>query len=160
MSPSPLIEISRASSDDAPAILDLQRLAYRSEAALYDDWSLPPLKQTLASLIEEIGALVFLKATQEGRVIGSVRASLCAAGCEVGRLIVHPEHQGRGLGRRLMHAIESQCNAARYELFTGSRSERNLRLYESLGYRTFRSEAIAPHLTLVFMEKDAAGGKP
>ena len=48
------IEITRASAADANEILSLQKLAYRSEAEIYDDWTLPPLHQTL----EEITALI------------------------------------------------------------------------------------------------------
>ena len=149
----PNVEIVRASAEDASTILDLQLLAYQSEAALYNDWSLPPLQQTLADLIGEFATTVFLKACIEGTLIGSVRAKPCGTGCEIGRLIVHPDHQRRGLGRRLMYAIESLCNSTRYELFTGARSEGNIRLYESLGYRAFRTLAVAPHVTLVYMEK-------
>jgi hypothetical protein len=38
-------------------------------------------------------------------------------------------------------------------LFTGSRSEGNIRFYEKLGYRVFRSEQLSPRVKLVFMEK-------
>lgn len=39
-----------AVSEDAAAILALQKLAYQSEARLYDDYSLPPLTQTLPEM--------------------------------------------------------------------------------------------------------------
>jgi hypothetical protein len=38
-----MTEISPAAVDDAEAILALQRLAYQSEAAIYDDFTIPPL---------------------------------------------------------------------------------------------------------------------
>ena len=44
------MEIVSAALDDAEAILALQRLAYQTEAALYDDFTLPPLIETLAEL--------------------------------------------------------------------------------------------------------------
>jgi len=147
------IDIARATTKDATAILALQRLAYQSEAALYNDWSIPPLTQTSSELSDEFETTVFLKASDDGTIVGSVRAKRSGVGCEIGRLIVHPDYQGRGIGRRLMHAIEAEVCAARYELFTGARSERSIRLYASLGYRTFRTQIVAPHLTLVFMEK-------
>ena len=43
--------------------------------------------------------------------------------------------------------------AERFELFTGARSEGNIRLYEALGYRTFRRQDVSAHVTLVYMEK-------
>jgi RimJ/RimL family protein N-acetyltransferase len=41
----------------------------------------------------------------------------------------------------------------RFELFTGHLSERNIRLYEKLGFRKFRQERVNDRLELVFMEK-------
>lgn len=35
------IKIVRANIDDAPEILELQKLAYQKEAILYDDWTIP-----------------------------------------------------------------------------------------------------------------------
>ena len=53
-----------------------------------------------------------------------------------------------------MTAIEDSFGAARrFELFTGERSERNLHLYQKLGYRSFRSERLNERVTLVFLEK-------
>jgi hypothetical protein len=53
-----------------------------------------------------------------------------------------------------MRHIEAAFPQARvFELFTGSRSEGNLRLYERLGYTRTREKVVSPTVTLVFMEK-------
>ena len=39
--------------DDAEAILALQKLAYASEARRYDDWTIPPLVETLDSVRQQ-----------------------------------------------------------------------------------------------------------
>jgi ribosomal protein S18 acetylase RimI-like enzyme len=146
--------IERASADDAPAILALQKLAYQSEARLYDDWNLPPLTQTLDSLRAEFDAARVLKALDGDRIVGAVRAREAAGNCHVGRLVVSPELQGRGIGTRLLRAIEAEFPKVDcFELFTGSRSEANIRLYERLGYRRSRQQALSPSLTLQFLEK-------
>ncbi len=148
--------IERATVADAPEILALQKLAYESEARLYQDWSLPPLVQTLDSMRSDIENMVVLKARDGGEFVGSVRARLANDVCHVGRLIVRPQRQGGGIGTRLMRAIERQREFAqtrRFELFTGSRSEGNIRLYERLGYRRAREQALSSGLALVFMEK-------
>jgi len=150
----PRFRIERASLDDAPAILELQKLAYQSEARLYDDWKLPPLTQTLVALREEFAASVTLKATEVGRLVGSVRAREANGVCQVGRLIVHPEQQGHGVGTMLLRHIEAEFpGASSFELFTGSRSEGNLRLYERLGYLRNREQVLSQSVTLVFLEK-------
>jgi GNAT superfamily N-acetyltransferase len=148
------IRVERADVADAAAILELQKLAYRSEAELYGDWSLPPLTQTLDSLREEIADSVLLRALEETTLVGSVRARADGPVCHVGRLIVHPEAQGRGIGTLLMREIEKAFpGATRFQLFTGSRSEGNMRLYQRLGYIPSHEKVLSPAVTLVFMEK-------
>ncbi|HKE92737.1 MAG TPA: GNAT family N-acetyltransferase, partial [Povalibacter sp.] len=123
--------IEMAEVADAAAILVLQKLAYQSEAHLYDDWSIPPLTQSLDSLQAEFAVATVLKAVADATIVGSVRAQQTADTCSIGRLIVHPQLQRRGIGSRLMEQIEARfAGAARYELFTGSRSDGNIRLYQ------------------------------
>ncbi len=148
--------ITEATPQDAREILNLQKLAYLSEAAIYDDYTIPPLTQTLAEIEAQFQDRLFLKAVAGARIIGSVRAHVEGETCFIGRLIVHPDYQNRGLGTILMAAIEKRFagQARRYELFTGHRSERNLHLYEKkLGYRRARTEKVSENLTLVFLKK-------
>jgi len=146
--------IVQASPDDAGEILALQKKAYQSEATLNDDWTLPPLTETLPEIISEFETKVFLKAVFADRIIGSVRAVLDSRTCQVGRLIVHPDYQGKGIGTTLMGRIETVFSCAeRFELFTGAKSIHNIRLYQRLGYREYRDEDLSPKVRLVFMEK-------
>jgi Acetyltransferases len=166
-------DILNAVRADAPAILALQRLAYQAEALRYNDWTLPPLTQPLEALEAEFTRLTILKAVPRldpdqaaalpeeelpvpGAlpIVGSVRAGLSHGVCQIGRLIVHPEHQRQGLGGALLGAIEARFpKAERYALFTGARSEGNIRLYLHHGYGVVRRQEMTPELTLVFLEK-------
>ena len=146
--------IIRASPEDGLAILELQKLAYQSEATLYDDWNIPPRTQTLDELISNFTTKVFLKAEVEGKIIGSVRGFQVGDTCYIERLIVHPNFQGQGIGTVLMAQIESCFDRVqRFELFTGHKSDRNIRLYERLGYKIFKHEKITETLSFAFMEK-------
>jgi ribosomal protein S18 acetylase RimI-like enzyme len=146
--------IERAMRADAPAILALQKLAYESEARLYDDRDLPPLTQTLEALRADFADTVVLKAVAAGVIVGSVRARRAGDTWQIARLVVHPDFQGQGLGTRLLRAIERESGDSRkLELFTGHRSAGNIRLYERLGYVRSREQALSPAITLVFMEK-------
>ena len=150
--------IERALLEDAAEILDLQKLAYLSEAAIYNDYSIPPLTQTLDQIQTDFEKQIVLRASVEGRIVGSVRGFMEQGTCHIGRLIVHPDFQGRGIGARLIKEIEG-CfeKAGRYELFTGHLSERNLRLYRKLGYTPFAYEPATDVLTMVFLEKGRSG---
>ncbi|HCY87975.1 MAG TPA: GNAT family N-acetyltransferase [Desulfobacteraceae bacterium] len=152
------ITITKAIIDDAPEILALQKSAYQSEALIYRDMTLPPLVQTLEELQSEFSTAHVLKATFQGRIVGSVRASLDGDICRIGRLIVSPDCQGMGIGTRLMAAIENAfCQAKKYSLFTGDKSHRNIALYQRLGYDRSDTQRISNSLTLVFMEKHTDG---
>jgi ribosomal protein S18 acetylase RimI-like enzyme len=146
--------ITEATIADAAAILDLQRTAYQSEAQLYNDWSLPPLTQTLEDLRASYAGHIFLKAVVAERIVGSVRARSEKGTCHIGRLIVHPEYQGQGIGSRLMAGIEKLFpHVERFTLFTGEKSVANIRLYRRLGYSEIKRQAISDKVVLVFMEK-------
>ena len=151
-----MVNITQASTEDADAILALQKLAYQSEAKLYHDWSLPPLTQTVESLISEFETSLVLKATWGYRIVGSVRARMNGSTCEIGRLVVHPELQGRGIGSQLLRSIEGRFDNVRtFELFTGSKSESNIRLYLRHGYTVTRTQPLSRTVSLIFLQKPA-----
>jgi ribosomal protein S18 acetylase RimI-like enzyme len=148
------MKITVAAPDDAQDILILQHLAYQTEAAIYDDYTLPSLLDTLDDLAGRFENRQFLKAVDDDRIVGSVRAFQEGPTCYVERLIVHPDLRRRGIGSALLNQIETRfTDARRFELFTGHKSDANIRLYERLGYRTFRRQQVNEKVTLVFMEK-------
>lgn len=148
------ISISQAKINDAQAILELQKLAYQSEAKRYNDYKIPPLTQTLEEIKFEFESHYFLKAVYERQIVGSVRGKVKFKTLMIGRLIVHPDFQKQGIGTKLMYAIEGINEPIeRYELFTGNKSLKNISLYERLGYVLFQEEVVSSHLSLVYMEK-------
>ncbi|MEU7036048.1 GNAT family N-acetyltransferase [Streptomyces sp. NPDC046237] len=156
------VTISAADAQDAEHILKLQYLCYQSEAELYGDYSIEPLTQTLDALRAELAQGHALVARLGDEIVASVRGRVDGAGTvRIAKLIVHPRMQRHGLGGRLLDAIEGHFaadpapTAKRFQLFTGHRSERNLRLYRSKGYEQVAAREIGPRLTLVTLEKAA-----
>ena len=148
------MEIKTATTEDLCLILALQKLAYRSEAAIYGDYTIPPLIQTQEEIEADFRDQVYFKALLNGTLIGSVRGYLKDGTCYIGRLIVHPDHQNQGIGSQLIAAIETHFNQAqRFELFTGEKSERNLYLYRKLGYKVYKPHQLSNLVTLLFLEK-------
>ncbi|WP_406001914.1 GNAT family N-acetyltransferase [Streptomyces sp. NBC_00829] len=155
------VTISAAREQDAEHILKLQFLCYQSEAELYGDYGIEPLIQSLDDLRAEITQGHALVARLGDEVVASVRGRVDESGTAlIAKLIVHPRMQRHGLGGRLLDAIEerfaAEPGAQRFQLFTGHRSEHNLRLYRSRGYVQVSSEQVGPRLTLVTLEKEAA----
>jgi len=148
------MEIQRADVSDAEHILDLQKTSYKSEAELYHNYNIPPMTQTLQEMKDDFLYKKFLKATEGDKIIGSVRAFEKDGTCHVGRLMVHPDSQNRGIGRKLVQEIENLFGTCkRFELFAGSKSKKNIMLYEKIGYNIFKTEKINENVSLVYMEK-------
>ncbi|MEU9098809.1 GNAT family N-acetyltransferase [Streptomyces sp. NPDC048361] len=155
------VTISAAGAQDAEQIMKLQYLCYQSEAELYGDYSIEPLTQTLDDLRGELSTGYALVARLGDEIIASVRGRVDGSGTgRIDKLIVHPRMQGHGLGGRLLDAIEAHCAARlaakRFQLFTGHRSESNLRLYRRHGYATVATEPVSARLSLITLEKDVA----
>lgn len=150
------LEIQRADVGDAGAILALQRLAYQGEATLYGDPNLPPMRETEAELVAAFETHVILKAVVEGVIVGAVRVACADRVCMIGRLMVDPPFQGRGIGSALLRQAEATFpEAEQWQLFTGARSAENIRLYRRHGYTVVGTEVISDRVSIVIMVKRA-----
>ncbi len=145
--------VLKASQDDLQEILELQHLAYQSEAALFGNKDIPPLKETIEELTEEFNKGTILKLIEDDKIIGSVRAYAKNGTAYIGKLMVHPDHRCKGYGSMLLNEIEKCFPDCRYELFTSTRSEDNIRLYQKLGYMIFDRKEITDELVFVYLEK-------
>jgi len=148
------MKILKAEQSDLQEILDLQYLAYQSEAALFGTKDIPPLKETLDEVIEEFNKGIVLKMVEDDKIIGSVRAYEKGRTAYIGKLMVHPDFRRQGYGSMLLKAIEKYYPDSRKELFTSTRSVDNIRLYESLGYTCFKEQKVDDELIFVYLVKD------
>ena len=96
-----MMEVLFAKESDAEDILKLQYAAYQSEAALHDDFNIPPLTQSLEELKAEFKTKVILKIEENGELLASGQASLEPGCCHIGRMAVWPQYQGKGIGSKL-----------------------------------------------------------
>jgi GNAT superfamily N-acetyltransferase len=119
---------------DAGEVLTVQRAAFVSEAQIYGAADTAPLTQTLEQLEADIAGGGGWVARLGGRLVGALSCREADGVLLIGRIAIAPDMQGEGIGRRLLARAESASLAAEAELFTGSLSEANLRLYRSCGY--------------------------
>ncbi|MEB3034003.1 GNAT family N-acetyltransferase [[Mycobacterium] nativiensis] len=145
---------------DAGELLTLQRAAYVTEAQAHSDLQLPPLMQSLDELMAELSApsVMALGLRDAGqRLVAAVRVSLAPtkAVAELGRLVVAPDMQGRGLGGRLLGLVEQRLprEVVELQLFTGEHSPANLRLYTKFGYRETHRTRTPSGYALVHLRK-------
>ena len=172
------MKILPACEQDLPEILAVQKAAFAAEAQLVNDWNIPPLTQTLDELADDWRKGVMLKALNEqDAIVGTVRGHEAQDGFYIGRLAVLPQWQGRGCGSALLETIiglaqslkqsqtgaqiqtnvqtnvQTEARPGRLVLFTSTKSERNLRLYERFGFRPFKKSTTATGVALVWLEK-------
>ncbi len=139
---------------DAAAILALQKLAFEPEARACQVWEIPPLQETEDGIREHIRMASVLKAVDGERLLGSVRGIVTGGTCLIRVLAVTPAAQGRGLGARLLGAIEAaHPQVERFELTTNMIMVGNVRFYLSHGYEVVEQVQHAPTIRLAFMRK-------
>ena len=130
---------------DSGELLTLQRACWVAEAQANADPSIPPLVESLADVRRGLAEWTTWVVTGGPRLVGSVRARLEGEAWHIGRLMVAPDLQGRGLGRLLLSSAEERAPAVvrRYTIFTGAGSAANLSWYRRAGYRPLRSAGSA-----------------
>ncbi len=155
-------ELRPATLADAGELLTLTRACWVQEAISNETLAIPGIHETFDGIRTSLGEWSTLVLRIGGRLVGSVRGRPHAerAGVwEIGRLMVAPDLQGRGLGRHLLAAGEALApdGTTTYELFTGARSTDNLRMYKKAGYTKVRAEA--PPVAVV-LRKHVRGVQP
>ena len=150
--------IARARPEDAEDILAIQKRAFEAEARLAQTWDIPPMTETLAGVLEHIGAGCVLKAVEGGHVVGSIRGVLQGTVCGIHRLSVDETCRGKGLGSALLKAVEQAHPGASFALTTNAAMEDNVRFYIRHGYRVEARVRYAETITLVRMSKPPEAG--
>ncbi|WP_281245370.1 GNAT family N-acetyltransferase [Nocardioides szechwanensis] len=140
-----------ATRADAGELLTLQRACWLQEAIANDSVSgIPALHESLDDVFAWLEDWTSFVVRSHGRLVGAVRGRLEGDTWDIGRVMVAPDLQGRGLGRLLLEHIQAVAPAAAtsYVLFTGAGSADNLRMYKKAGFR-LRPDLPAPPLAVV-----------
>lgn len=149
------MEIEKALFTDLPEIAVLQKLAFYAVGVFHHNFKLHPFLATLADFEKTYSDYLYLKATIDHRIVGSARAKSMKGKCKIENVIVHPEYQRRGIGKRLIEEVmNSLPDAQVFELFTGKYTPGNVAFYESLGFSIVKEVAeTETEPILVYMEK-------
>ncbi|MGB3257910.1 MAG: tRNA (guanosine(37)-N1)-methyltransferase TrmD [Ornithinimicrobium sp.] len=132
------LDVASAVPADAGEILTLARACWLSEARDHDSFAIPALNESLEDVTAWLREWHTWVVRSHGRLVGSVRARQVGALWDIGRLMVAPDLQGRGLGKALLAWAEQAApeDVTGFSMFTGANSVANLRMYRRAGYRT------------------------
>jgi tRNA (guanine37-N1)-methyltransferase len=153
-------QIVPATPGDAGELLTLQRACWVQEALANDSLAdIPALHESLDDVRAWMRDWSTWVVRSEGRLVGAVRGRLDGSAWDIGRIMVAPDLQGRGLGRALLEHIEAVAapGATSYLLFTGARSSDNIRMYKKAGYRV-RTDLEAPPLAVILTKPRRSPG--
>lgn len=134
--------IRRAGQEDIPALLDLLRLLFSIEK----DFVFDAAKQErgLRLLLSNPQTAVIV-AVQSGQVIGMCTGQLLISTAQGGPsalvedVAVLPDHQGKGIGRRLVAAAEAWAvsqGASRIQLLADRNNAPALAFYQKMKFKT------------------------
>ncbi|MDT0203259.1 tRNA (guanosine(37)-N1)-methyltransferase TrmD [Nocardioides sp. AE5] len=137
------LDVRPASRGDAGELFTLQRACWLAEGQANPGVEIPALGETLDDVVAGLAEWTTHVVRHHGRLVGACRGRLEGDAWHVGRLMVAPDLQGRGLGRWLLGYAESLAppDARRFLLFTGVQSTDNQRMYRKAGYRLVEGEA-------------------
>ncbi|WP_404383823.1 tRNA (guanosine(37)-N1)-methyltransferase TrmD [Knoellia locipacati] len=136
-----------ATPADAPDLQVLTRACWAPEFARYGMFSAGEEDlETVRAGIQEWDTRVWRR---DGQLLASLRVRphpTQEATWQIGRLMVVPYLQGRGLGRALLSYAESLApeDVRTFWLNTGAKSTENLRMYKKAGYRVRPGEGELP----------------
>ena len=145
------VDIRRATAGDAEAVYEIVLRALRETnardypASVIDRLVLT-LPKGVVSKLEEWQAYV---AVVDGRVVGTVSLN----GKTVRAVFVHPDYQGRGIGTKLMDAVENAASVQSEDTLTVQSSITAQPFYAKRGFKVVRETFYGEEQTTV-MSKD------
>lgn len=151
MSAEPVLEIRPADARDAGTVREIVRAAYARWVPVIGREPRPMTADYELAVGEHWVDVL----CREGRMLGLIETMLRPDHLWIENIAVCPEHQGQGLGRRLLaHAEHLAIAAGRRELrlLTNAAFAANVALYQRTGYRIDREEPFMGGTT-VYMGK-------
>ena len=155
-------EIVPAVRGDLGELLTLQRACWVQEALANDMLDIPALHESLEDLEASLDEWSWYVVRSAGRLVGAVRGQLDTrdghSHWDIGRVMVAPDLQGRGLGRALLEHIQTvaPAEATSYVLFTGAHSADNQRMYKKAGF-SLRKDLPAPPGAVILTKRISRG---
>lgn len=142
----------RAGLADADAVRDLTRAAYAPWGPLIGREPMPMRVDYARAVLDHRIDLL----EEAGHLVALIEMVPHPDHLWLENLAVHPDHQGRGLGRHLMRhaeAVAAELGLTELRLLTNAAFAANLRLYDSLGFAVTARTPFMGGFTVYFARK-------
>ena len=165
MSANVSVSVRPMTDADLPACRDINRAAFADFLGLPEPAAFRPGADMIGPRWRQWPEAGFV-AEVDGAMAGAGALTHMGSVCLVGPVMVHPDHQGRGIARRLMDAFVPLFEAGKFGfvgLYTHLHSPLHIRLYEQYGFVMQRPTSVmskAPEpgpAVVAFSALDAAG---
>ena len=147
-----VVVIRRATIKDAELISALTDTAYAQWAPLIGRAPLP----MTTNYVDAIASHVVDVLENDGLMCGVLELVLEVEHVLIESIAIHPDHQGNGLGGRLLKHAENTARTLGHpevRLYTNASSTSNLRFYEAHGYSVLEESAMIPGSITVHLHK-------
>lgn len=136
----------------AEKVLKLQKYSYQIEADIIDFYDIPPLKETLETLMkcnEEFWGYIV-----NDEIAGIISYKISESVLDIHRLAIHPNFFKRGIGKKLLDFVESVDSLSEIVVCTGKKNKPAINLYRQKGYKFVADIKIEDNLILTKFVKN------
>lgn len=148
------MKIEPATRNDVPELLELQYKAFAPVAQKLQFAAIPQMTATIDDAYAHFDSHTTLKmVSDDGRIVGSVSGKMDGGSLYIGRLMVSPDCQRQGIGRKLLHHLESMFPCTREWLCSYRDDDVTCGFYSSEGFRKYDDYLVCEGLWAIHMEK-------
>lgn len=146
-------KINIKSLEIAESVLCIQIPSYMLEAALLDNYEIPPLKDTVASL-QNCDETFFGYFINE-ELCGVISTKLEDDVVDIHRLFVHPNHLRKGIAKKLLYFLQEEFHDAKKMIVsTGSKNSPATEFYQKNGFSMLKEITVEENISLTLFEKN------
>ncbi len=113
---------------------DIDQLLAIEEYCYDNPWP----REAFEEEIDNGDVAIGMVAEEEGMIVGFLTGMIMTKELHLHNIAVHPDYQGRGIGRQLMEAVDDYCREGDFQRITLEVRQDNAiarRLYLSLGFK-------------------------
>ncbi|WP_158290513.1 GNAT family N-acetyltransferase [Halobacillus salinus] len=143
--------LSHQEPGTAEQILSIQEASYAVEAELIGFSDIPPLRDSVQSIMENDET--FVGYVQNGEILGVLTYKEEQEEIDIYRLMVNPQHFRKKIGSSLLEYLVTTIHGKPLIVQTGKGNEPALSLYKKYGFEQTDEVEVEPDVRLVMLIK-------